>query len=369
MTLPALTLGIEEEYQIIKPESRELKSYIQEFLDQGRVVLQDQIKQEFLQSQVEVGSHICRNIQEIRAEVLRLRRSICKLAEDNGLRVAAASTHPFSTWSTQDVSQGERYTQLQTDMAELARRMLIFGMHIHVGFEDKELMIDVMNQARYFLPHLLALTTSSPFWQGRDTGLKSYRTVIFESLPRTGLPPSLKSWADYQGFIDTLVKTQCIDEPSKIWWDIRPHSKFPTLEFRVCDICTKVEEAVCLAALVQAIVAKLIKLRQTNRSWRPYRHHLITENKWRAVRYGIAGNLIDFGKQKEVPMRVLAGEILDFIDDVVDELKSRREVEYVHTILAEGTSADRQVDVYKRTGSLEAVVDHLVEETRETCFD
>ena len=368
MTLPALTLGIEEEYQIIKPESRELKSYIQEFLDQGRVVLQDQIKREFLQSQVEVGSHICRNVQEVRAEVLRLRRSICKLAEDNGLRVAAASTHPFSSWSSQDVSQGERYTQLQTDMAELARRMLIFGMHIHVGIEDKELMIDVMNQARYFLPHLLALTTSSPFWHGRDTGLKSYRTVIFESLPRTGLPPSLKSWADYQGFIDTLVKTHCIDEPSKIWWDIRPHSKFPTLEFRVCDICTKVEEAVCLAALVQSIVAKLIKLRMNNRSWRPYRHHLITENKWRAVRYGIAGSLIDFGKQEEVPMRLLAGEVLDFIDDVVDELKCRKEVEYVHTILAEGTSADRQLEVFRRTGSLEAVVDHLVEETREACF-
>ena len=364
MSLPTLTLGIEEEYQIIQPDSRELRSYIQEFLDQGRVVLQDQIKQEFLQSQVEVGSHICRNVQEIRSEVIRLRRSIAKLASDNGLQVAAASTHPFSTWSTQDVSQGERYTQLQTDMAELARRMLIFGMHIHVGIEDKELMIDIMNQARYFLPHLLALSTSSPFWQGRDTGLKSYRTVIFESLPRTGLPPSLKSWADYQGFIDTLVSTRCIDEPSKIWWDIRPHSKFPTLEFRVCDICTRVDEAVCIAALVQAIVAKLIKLRLGNMSWRPYRHHLINENKWRAVRYGIEGNLIDFGERKEVPMRFLATELLEFVDDVVDELKCRKEVEYVETILSGGTSSDRQLDVYRRTGSLEAVVDHLVEETQ-----
>ncbi len=369
MSLPPLTLGIEEEYQIIEPESRELRSYIQEFLEQGRLVLQDQIKQEFLQSQVEVGSHICRNVQEIRAEVVRLRRSICKLASDNGLKVAAASTHPFSAWASQDVSKGERYTQLQTDMAELARRMLIFGMHVHVGIEDRELMIDVMNQARYFLPHLLTLTTSSPFWQGRDTGLKSYRTVIFESLPRTGLPPSLNSWADYQGFIDTLVNTKCIDDATKIWWDVRPHSKFPTLEFRVCDICTKVEEAVCLAALVQAIVGKLIKLRMTNQSWRPYRHHLITENKWRAVRYGIDGNLIDFGKQKEVPMRFLAAEVLEFVDDVVDELGSRKEVEYVHTILDSGTSADRQLEVFRRTNSLEAVVDLLVEETREGCWD
>ncbi len=365
--LPELTLGIEEEYQIIDPESRELKSYIQEFLDQGRQVLQEQIKQEFLQSQVEVGSNICRNIQEVRAEVIRLRRSICKLAADNGLRVAAASTHPFSSWSTQDVSVGERYTQLRTDMADLARRMLIFGMHVHVGIDDKELMIDVMNQASYFLPHLLALTTSSPFWQGRDTGLKSYRTVIFESLPRTGLPPHLTSWADYQGLIDTLVKTHCIDEPTKIWWDVRPHPKFPTIEFRVCDICTKVDEAVCLAAVVQAIVAKLIKLRLNNQSWRSYRRHLVTENKWRAVRYGLDGKLIDFGKQEEVPMRFLVQELLELVDDVVDELKSRKEVEYLNTILAQGTSADRQLDTFRRTGDMKTVVDQLVSETQEGC--
>ena len=286
-----------------------------------------------------------------------------------GVQVAAASTHPISSWEAQQANKGERYTQLATDMAQLARRMLIFGMHVHVGIEDKETMIDVMNQARYFLPHLLALTTSSPFWQGQDTGLKSYRTVVFESLPRTGLPPSLKSWADYEGFIDTLVKTHCIDEPTKIWWDVRPHSKFPTLEFRVCDICTRVEEAVCLAALVQAIVAKLIKLRMNNQSWRIYRHHLITENKWRAVRYGTDGQMIDFGRQEEVPFRFLAKELLELVDDVVDELGSRSEVEYLETILEQGTSADRQREVFRKTGSLEAVVDHLVEETKAGCFD
>ncbi len=367
MSLPPLTLGIEEEYQIIDPDSRELKSYIQEMLEQGRIVLKDQIKQEFLQSQVEVGSQICQNVKEIREEVVRLRSSICRLAEANGLRVAAASTHPFSAWLSQDMSIGERYTQLRTDMAELARRMLIFGMHIHVGIADKDLMIDVMNQARYFLPHLLALTTSSPFWVGRDTGLKSYRTVIFESLPRTGLPPVFESWSAYNGFIDTLVQTHCIDEPTKIWWDVRPHPKFPTIEFRVCDICTKIDEAVCLAAVVQAIVAKLIKLRLDNQSWRTYRHHLIAENKWRAVRYGIQGQLIDFGKRKEVSMKVLAREVLDFVDDVVDDLDSREEIEYLHTILEGGTSADRQLAVFERTGDFKAVVDHLVAETREGC--
>lgn len=367
--LPELTLGIEEEYQIIDPDTRELKSYIQELLDQGRLVLHDQIKAEFLQSQVEVGSHICRNIKELRSEVVRLRRSICKLAEANGLQVAAASTHPFSSWLKQDQTIGERYTELQTNMAELARRMLIFGMHVHVGIDDEELMIDVMNQSRYFMPHLLALSTSSPMWLGRDTGLKSYRTVIFESLPRTGLPPTFTSMADYRGFIDTLVKTRCIDEPTKIWWDIRPHPKFPTLEFRISDICTRVDEVMCVAALLQALVAKLIKLRRNNQSWRHYRHALITENKWRAVRYGVEGKLIDFGKKAEVPVHFLTQELLELVDDVVDDLGSRKEVEYAHRILEHGSSADRQLLVHRETGGdFEAVVDHIIAETQEGLY-
>jgi carboxylate-amine ligase len=365
MALPPLTIGIEEEYQIIDPETRELSSYIQEFLEQGRVVLQDQIKPEFMQSQVEVGSHICRNIKEARREIVRLRRTVCELAASSGLHVAAASTHPFSAWSTQQITAGERYTKLETDMGEVARRLLIFGMHVHIGIDDKELMIEVMNQARYFMPHILALSTSSPFWQGRETGLKSYRSIIFEDLPRTGLPPTFSSWADYQNLVDILIKTHCIEDPTKIWWDIRPHPKFPTLEFRISDICTRVDEAVCIAALYLAIVAKLIKLRQNNQSWRYYRHHLITENKWRAVRYGIDGNLIDFGQEQEVPLRFLAVELLELVDDVLDELDIRAEAEYVHAILENGTSADRQLMTYRQTGDLNAVVDQLVRETRE----
>lgn len=364
MQLPELTIGIEEEYQIIDPETRELKSFIQEFLEQGQIVLQDQIKSEFLQSQVEVGSQICRNVKEARIELVRLRRSILQLAESNNLCFCAASTHPFSRWIKQDVTANERAMKLEEDMGELARRLLIFGMHVHIGIENKELMIDVMNQVRYFLPHLLALSTSSPFWNGRDTRLKSYRSVVFENLPRSGLPPSFKSWADYQGFVDTLIETGCIDEPTKIWWDVRPHSKFPTLEFRIPDICTKVDEAICIAALIQAIVAKLIKLRMGNMSWRQYRHHLVDENKWRAVRYGVDGKLIDFGLRKEIPLRFLAAELLNFVDDVLDDLGSRKEAEYLHTILSEGSSADRQLRTYRQTGSLEAVVDQLIEETK-----
>jgi carboxylate-amine ligase len=364
MALPSLTIGIEEEYQIIDPESRELTSYIQKFLEQGRIVLQEQIKPEFMQSQVEVGSHICRNMAEARQEIVRLRRTVCELAKANGLDMAAASTHPFSAWSDQKITAGERYTKLETDMGEVARRLLIFGMHVHIGIEDKELMIDVMNQARYFMPHVLALSTSSPFWHGRETGLKSYRSVIFEDLPRTGLPPTFSSWADFQGMVNMLIKTNCIEDPTKIWWDIRPHAKFPTLEFRISDICTTVDEAVCIASLYLAITAKLIKLRQSNQSWRSYRHHLITENKWRAVRYGIDGKLIDFGQEQEVPFRFLAIELLELVDDVLDELNIRQEVEFIHNILDNGTSADRQLQVFRQTGDLTAVVDHLVKETQ-----
>ncbi len=296
---------------------------------------------------------------------MRLRRSVAQLAQDNGLRIAAASTHPFSCWSEQQINVGDRYTKLACEMAEVARRMLIFGMHVHVGIEDKEMMIDVMNQARYFLPHLLALSTSSPFWHGRETGLKSYRTVVFESLPRTGVPPDFRSMSEYLDFIDVLQRTRCIEDPSQIWWDIRPHHTYPTLEFRTCDICTTVDEAICLTALVLGIVGKLVKLRRGNQSWRIYRHHLITENKWRAVRYGIDGQLIDCGKRTEVPLRFLAVELLDFIDDVVDELQIRDEVALVHVILEEGTSADRQLNVFRETGDLKAVVDNVIAETHQ----
>ncbi len=318
-----------------------------------------------MQSQVEVGSKICRDMEEARHELARLRGTILDVADSNGLAVAAASTHPFSRWSTQEVTVQERYLKHVEELAELARRMLIFGMHVHIGIEDRDLMIDVMDQARYFLPHLLALSTSSPFWHGRDTGLKSYRSIVFENLPRTGLPPDFGSWSEYERFVETLIKTGCIDEPTKIWWDIRPHPKFPTLEFRVCDICTKLDEAICLAALILAIVAKLVRLRQNNLSWRRYRNHLVAENKWRAVRWGIEGKLIDFGKQESVPLPDLAAELLELVDDVVDDLGVRKEVEYVHTILAEGTSADRQLRTFAESESLESVVDRLIEETRE----
>lgn len=365
MSLPRFTIGIEEEYQIIDPRSRELTSYVQEFLDQGRVVLKDQIKPEFLQSQIEVGSTICHSMQEARDELVRLRRAVVNVAEANGYRVAAASTHPFSRWSEQEITPSERYLKHRRELAHIARRLLVFGMHVHVGIDDPDLRIDLMDQARYFLPHLLALSTSSPFWHGVDTGLKSYRSIVFGNMPRTGPPPDFSSWSEYQRFVKLLIDTNCIVDATRIWWDIRPHPTFPTLEFRVTDICTRVDEAICVAALIQAVVAKLYKLRRNNQSWRRYRHHLIEENKWRAVRHGIQGNLLDFGKGVEVPLRDLVEELLEMVADVVAELGIETEIGYVETILDLGTSADRQLAVWKETRDLKAVVDHVVAETKE----
>jgi len=365
--LEDLTIGIEEEYQIVDPETRELTSYIQEFLEDGRIVLKDQVKPEFMQSQVEVGSRVCRNIKEARLEVVRLRSMVADLAEQHHRKIVAAGTHPFSRWLDQEITDHARYHGLLNDMQYLARRLLIFGMHIHIGIPDRDLRIDIMNQIRYFLPHLLTLSTSSPFWNGRDTGLKSYRSVVFEDLPRTGIPDYFRSYDAYQRHIDTLIKTNCIEEPTKIWWDARPHSKFPTLEFRVFDCVTRVDDVIAIAALLQALVGKLILLRKENISWRIYRRELINENKWRAVRDGIAGELIDLGKEEEVPLRFLMGEVIEMVDDVAEQLGTQEEIAHIHTILKKGASADRQLAMYRETDSLEAVVDMLIEETMQGC--
>jgi glutamate---cysteine ligase / carboxylate-amine ligase len=370
MNPPSLTLGVEEEYQIIDPQTRELRSYITEMLEEGQLVLREQMKPELHQSIVEVGTTVCQTPAEVRAELVRLRGALLDLAGKKGLKIAAAGTHPFSSWLTQDITPFERYVGVQQDMQELARRLLIFGTHIHIGIEDREFLIDAMNVVRYFLPHLLALSTSSPFWMGRLTGLKSYRSIIFRNFPRTGIPRVFASWADMTYLLETLMKTNSIPNGSKIWWDVRPNWSYPTLEVRICDVCTRVDEAVCIAAILQAIVAKLWKLRSDNMTFRVYPLDLIEENKWRVVRYGLDGKLIDFGKQEELPARDLIHELIEwFIDDVVDDLGSRQQVAYAFQILNLGTSADRQLATFQRTGDLNAVVDQLIAETAEGVID
>jgi glutamate---cysteine ligase / carboxylate-amine ligase len=361
---PTFTIGIEEEYQTVDPETRDLRSHIHaEILEKGKLLLQERVKAEMHQSVVEVGTSVCNNIKECKTEVKKLRRDMVRLSKENGLRLAAVATHPFADWRVQEIYPDDRYKNIVEDLQLVARANLIFGLHVHVGIEDRETAIHMMNHARYFVPHLLALSTNSPFWLGMNTGLKSYRCKVFDKFPRTNVPDYFPSWGEYENFIKLLIKTNCIDNAKKIWWDIRPHPFFNTIEFRVCDIPMRVEETIALAALIQATVAKLHKLHAANQGFRLYRRALIMENKWRAARYGLDGKMIDFGKQKEVAARDLIREYLDFVDDVVDELDSRAELNYVHEILERGTGADRQLRVFQQTGDLNKVVDYIIEET------
>jgi glutamate---cysteine ligase / carboxylate-amine ligase len=363
---PSFSIGIEEEYQIIDPQTRELKSYITEMLEAGKMTLREQVKAELHQSIVEVGTKVCHTADEARDELVRLRQGVMELAGRNGLKIAAAGTHPISSWVDQEITPFERYAGVKQDMQILAQQLLIFGTHVHIGIEDPEFLIDAMNVVRYFMPHVLCLSTSSPFWIAQDTGLKSYRSIVFRNFPRTGIPPYFSSYTDFVQYRDTLVKTNSIPDGTKIWFDVRPNYNYPTLEFRICDVSTRVDEATCIAAIFQALIYKLWKMRRDNITFRVYSPALIEENKWRAVRYGLDGKLIDFGKQTELPARELIREMIEwFIGDVMDELGSRKEIEYAYRIMEEGTSADRQLATFRRTGSLQAVVDQLIAETEE----
>lgn len=366
MERPSFSVGIEEEYQIIDPQTRELKSYITQLLEAGKVTMREQVKAEMHQSMVEVGTKVCHTPAEARAELVRLRRGVIELTASHGLKIAAAGSHPFSSWVEQEITPFERYIGVKQDMQMLAQQLLIFGTHIHIGIEDPELLVDTMNVVRYLLPHVLCLSTSSPFWMGQDTGLKSYRSIIFRNFPRTGIPPHFNSYADYTRYVDTLVRTRSIPDGTKVWFDARPNHNYPTLEFRICDVCTRIDEAVCIAAILQALVFKMWKLRRENMTFRIYPAVLIEENKWRAVRFGVDGKLIDFGKQEELPARDLIHEMIDwFLGDVIDEFGGRQEIEYAYRIMDGGTSADRQLATFRRSGSLNAVVDQLVAETEE----
>src|SRR6476660_4252620 len=342
--LPNFTIGIEEEYQTVDPVTRDLRSHIHaEIIEKGKLLLQERVKAEMHQSVVEVGTSVCSNIKEAKEEVKKLRRDMIALARENGLRLASAATHPFADWRVQEITEDVRYKNIVEDLQLVARANLIFGLHVHIGVEDRETAIQLMNGARYFLPHLLALSASSPFWVGMETGLRSYRCNVFDKFPRTNIPDLYSSWSEFENYVNLLSHTNCIDNAKKIWWDIRPHPYFPTLEFRVCDMPMRLEESIAIAALCQAIIAKLYRLHEQNQSFRHYSRALIMENKWRAARYGLDGKMIDFGKQTEAPARKLIGEILEFVDDVVDELGSREAISYIRTIMERGNGADRQL--------------------------
>jgi len=357
------TLGIEEEYQIIDPKTRELTSHDQEIVENAAKELDEQVKAEMHQAVVEVGTTICNDIQDAKEQVSYLRKSISNIANNLGYKIGAAGTHPFSKWETQLITPNPRYDEIVNELQDTARSNLIFGLHVHVGVEDKNMALHLTNSMRYFLPHLYALSTNSPFWEGRNTGFKSFRSKVFDKFPRTGIPGIFNSFAEYENYINILVKTKCIDNPKKIWWDIRVHPFFPTLEVRICDIPMTVNETISIAALIQALVAKLYKLRCENLNFQLYHRALINENKWRAGRYGIDGKMIDFGKETEVDTKSLMLELLNFVDDVVDDLGSRKEIEYIEQILENGTGADRQLMEFEKTKDLTKVVDYITDQT------
>src|SRR3954452_23159638 len=359
------TLGIEEEFAIIDPNTRELRSHIQEILEGGKVVLKEQIKPEMHQSVVELGTEICASVENARAHVTELRSKLASLADKAGLKIASAGTHPFSHWRDQLITEGERYKEIVKDMQQVARANLIFGLHVHVGIPNREMAIHVMNQARYFLPHIYALSTNSPFWIGRNTGFKGYRLKVFERFPRTGIPDAFEGLSEYDDYLKLLIRTKCVDNAKKIWWDIRLHPFFDTLEIRVCDAQSRVDDTLAMAAIIQAVVVRLHKLQRDNLSFRIYRRRLIDENRWRAARYGLDGKLIDFGRESEVETRTLVHEILDFVDGEIDELGIRREIEHIERIMREGTGSDRQLEAWERNHDMKDVVDLIVRETYE----
>ena len=353
------TLGIEEEYMVVDPQTRELKSHEQKIVLEGQKIIKDKVKAEMHQAVVEVGTDICQNIDEAYEDVSNLRKTISGVADSLGFAMGAAGTHPFSHWQSQLITDHHRYNEIVNELQMAARSNLIFGLHVHVGMETREMANHIANSTRYFLPHVYALSTNSPFWVGRQTGYKSYRTKVFDKFPRTGIPESFESIEAYDNYIKLLMKTNCIDNAKKIWWDLRVHPFFNTVEFRICDVPLTVEETISIAALFQAICVKIYKLRSKNLNFIQYSRALINENKWRASRYGIDGYMIDFGKEEEVNTRVLIEELLDFTDDVVDHLGSRHRLSGIQKILQKGTGADRQLEVYEKTTDMTAVMDYI----------
>ncbi len=356
ISFKSFTLGVEEEYMVIDPITKELKSHEQRIVQEGQKVIKDKVKAEMHQAVVEVGTDICQNIDEAHSDISTLRKTISGIANSLGLAMGASGTHPFSHWETQLITDHSRYNDIVNELQEAARSNLIFGLHVHVGMQTREMANHIANSTRYFLPHIFALSTNSPFWVGRNTGYKSFRTKVFDKFPRTGIPDAFESIEAYDNFVNMLIKTNCIDNAKKIWWDLRVHPFFNTVEFRICDIPMTVDETITIAALFQAICAKIYKLRLKNLNFIQYSRALLNENKWRASRYGIEGRLIDFGKEEEVNTRVLIYELLDFIDDVVDDLGSRHRIAYIHKMLENGTGADRQLKAFEKNNDLKDVV-------------
>lgn len=372
MDRPSFTIGIEEEYLVVDRETRDLiERPPTEMWDRLGEVLGSKVTPEFLKAQIEVGTKVCSNVKEAREDLADLRRALSDVVRDYGAAIIASSTHPFADWARQETTEDPRYIRLAADYQQVARQLVICGMHVHVGIEDPHVRIDLMNQVRYMLPHLLALSTSSPFWDGVPTGLLAYRLVIFQNLPRTGMPEEFESWGEYERFVDVLVNAGLIEDGTKLWWDIRPSARYPTLEMRISDVCTRLDDAMTIAAMYQCLLSYLFRLRRHNQKWRVYSPGVIEENVWRAQRYGTDGSLVDFGKGELVPMADLVEEFIEVLAQDAIELDVREEVRHAREIVAQGTSAHRQLATYESSlkagaseeEALRAVVDELIVDT------
>ena len=370
MADPTFTLGIEEEYLLVDRDSLDLAVASDRLIEDCLADMQGQVSPEFLQCQIEVGTRVCGTIGEARDDLKRLRACVAKHAKAHGLAPIAVSCHPFADWKTQHHTDKDRYNALRRDLAGVARRMLICGMHVHVGVENDDLRVDLLAQFPYFLPHLLALSASSPFWQGQDTGLASYRLTVFDNLPRTGLPPRFESWAEYRRSVEVLIDLGLIEDTSKIWWDLRPSSRFPTVESRICDVAPRLEHTLSLAALTQATMRMLWRLSKKNQRWRIYERFLVAENRWRAQRYGTAEGLIDFGRRAIVPFPELLHEWQDLLAEDAEALWCQQEILHAADLVRNGTAADRQRALHADRlaagddpdTAMRAVVTHLVDE-------
>ncbi len=374
MITPSFSIGIEEEYLLVDLETRGLASDPpQELFDACADKLGDLVAHEFMRSQIEINTRVAKSVPEATEMLAELRGTVIEIAAKFDVAPIAASTHPFSSWMDQDFTDHERYVTIAEDLQEVVRRLLICGMHVHVGIDDDELRIDLMNQVTYFLPHLLALSTSSPFWQGRNTGLKSYRVSVWDEMPRTGLPGTFESYTEYSRHVEALVDAKIIEDGTKIWWDIRPSARYPTLEVRIADICTDIRDAVSIAALYQCLLRMLWRLKTNNQRWRQYAGMLITENRWRAQRYGLDEGLVDFGKGRIVPCSDLIEELIDLVSEDAEALGCTKEIENLRQIETRGTSAHQQIKCYddalkagkSEEDALKAIVDHLVHKTSD----
>ena len=366
---PAFTVGVEEEYLVVDRETRDLiKSPPPEMWESINDVVGSAATHEFLKAQIEIRTDVCANVSEAREQVANCRRDLNGIVGEYGAAIIASSTHPFANWARQETTDDARYMRLAADYQQVARQLVICGMHVHVGIDDRDLRIDMMNQVKYMLPHMLALSTSSPFWDGSPTGLLAYRLVIFQNLPRTGIPEQFDSWGEYERYVDVLVGAGLIEDATKLWWDIRPSVRFPTLEMRVSDVCTRVDDAMTIAALYQCLLGYLYRLRRNNQKWRVYSPGMIEENIWRAQRYGTDGSLVDFGKGELVPMADLIEEFIEVLAQDAVEFDVRGEIRNARTIVSEGTSAHRQLATYQTNledgasehEALQAVVDELI---------